>query len=221
MQTKAMRVARALQRWIYPAFCLHCENQLSHPARLLCFECSSLLAWVNEEKRCRFCTAPLKGGHCLTCKERRVFLQPHCSLFSPIGPIGDVWRFFERRREEESAQSWAAFCLLRLRKVKWPVIDVIVPLPDSRTKSWSQNAQCSVLVAKELQKLIGASLQQALVRSLEDHLTLRKRGVDLCDRNVLLIAPEITENRPLIDARRVLKGAFPAAIYSLACMDSR
>ena len=212
---------RAIGSLIYPAFCLHCSEKLASPQLLICPPCATTIEWLHQKTCCVYCGSPLLEKRCLTCCQRKTFLQPHASLFTPFGPIADIWSFFCTRLDDSLAKLWAALITVKLAQLPWPLPDVIVPIPASRVETWRHCDQKSVLIASALGRLFCLPVRSVLARTAEDQIRAKKKSASLCDQKVLLVAAEVVASDQLFKARLCVKALFPKTVYSLAVIDRR
>ncbi|MCB1084718.1 MAG: hypothetical protein KDK60_01300 [Chlamydiia bacterium] len=193
-------VHRALVHFFYPTYCLHCDGNVAAGHHLLCFDCFSLIEWIDPKKRCRDCFGPKEGGKCLTCKKEPQQFGPHRSLFEPIGPLLPLKKELRRAKRGEPFASLIAYTL---SKTDWPLPDVIVPLTDPEVLGRSP----SFLIGEGLEKILKIPCIPASEK--------------IEDKTVLFLVEQITCRETFAEKREEVECYFPEEVYSIALFDER
>lgn len=196
---------RELLRWIYPAYCLHCEvevEELHHP---LCRACLSQIEWVDPTQRCIYCGISLdREGVCERCQTHSVDIQPHTSLFSPFGPILNLHRDF---LQNSRAKLLASFIVVGLNRLCWPDPDCVVPLLLPRSEGFFLKKQAAFLMAKSVAKLFKCPCYLP--------------GESVQEKVVLIVSDRLEDEELLCRRREELKELGAKHVYSLALIDQR
>jgi len=158
-------------------------------------------------------------------------------VFSYGGPAEVLINKFKFQGMQQLADLFASCLLVQIEKVglKWP--DLIVPIPHSPWHSFLRGYHPSELVAKSLANKMKIPFAKALKRSFlsipQRYKTKEQRkflsyqayrlrkGIDLTDRNILLIDDLSTTGSTLACCAEALKEAFPLQISActLAIVD--
>ena len=196
---------KELLRYIYPAQCLHCEvevEKLHHP---LCKACLSQIEWIDPAQSCIKCGVPLdREGVCGRCRTHPVGLQPHISLFSPLGPILNLHRDFLRNSR---ADLLASFVVVGLNRLSWPDFDCVVPLLLPRSEGFFLKKQPSFLIAKSVAKLFKCPCYFP--------------GEKVEEKRVLIVSDRLENEELLCRRKEELKMLGAQCVYSLALIDQR
>ena len=194
---------RSLLKFIYPAECLHCEDEVEGSHQPLCRECLSQVEWA--ERGCLHCGVSLDDGRmCERCSKRPLYLQPHASLFTSLGPLSCLHSAFLQTKRPETL---AAFAMMGLSRHSFPLPDCVVPLLRPRYEGFALKKQSSALLAKGVAKLLGCPT----------YLPCNK----VEGKTVLLLSDWLSDGEWLRLKKQELKQFFPKKIYSIALIDAR
>lgn len=197
------RSLKILLNFLYPAICLHCEDELEKPSQTLCRECLKQIEWL--ERGCIYCSAPIENGRiCEKCSKHPLYLQPHASLFPSLGPISCLHTDFLRTKR---ADTLAAFVILGLSHLSFPMPNCIVPLLQPRCKGFVLKKQSAALLAQRV---------AAFLRCPTYFPSNKVEG-----RVVLFVTDWLDDAKELYSQRRKLNQFFPKQIYSIALIDAR
>lgn len=195
--------AKELLRFVYPAECLHCEEEVDTPNQVLCRACLAQIEWVNTS--CMCCKAPIEEGEqCQRCQKRPIYLRGHTSFFTPQGPILALHKAFCRSGR---AETLAALLVVGFSCLTFPIPDVVTPYLRPRSEGFFLKKQPGVLLARGLAKALNCPFAMP---------SLRLEG-----KSVLWVSDWLTSTESIYESKQHLKQYFPKALYSLALIDAR
>lgn len=220
------------KEFLFPAPCLHCEVMLKDPSHFLCENCVTLLPWIDANSRCSKCFLET-----CACSSLRLPLHRRLAVFSYGGPAEILISKFKFQGLQQLTELFASCLLLQIEKaeLKWP--DLIIPIPHAPWHSLFRGYLASELLAKSLAKKMGVPFTRALRRtlvsipqrcktkeqrkSLSEQTYRLRRGIDLTDRNILLIDDVSTTGTTLARCADALRGCFASQVSActLAIVD--
>ncbi len=209
---------------LYPPLCLHCENTLEENRSLFCSACLELLSPIEPDDRCPICFA--EDMPCKRCIKRPIVIKRSAIACSPLGPARTLASYLDKGNTR-FAPAAAGLMALQFAALDWPLPDLIVPLPPSLWTRCKKGSAISVLLAKEIARLLDrpyasvlraswdrdAFLETAKLR-MRSFLPERKKK-RLTDKRVLLVALELDDSA-LRQAAEVLFEGFVSESYALA-----
>lgn len=226
--------ATALQKFIYPPICLHCEKHLDETTSIFCAECFDKLELIDPLERCPYCFTSdycPERRVCEQCIDRSPVLNRMASSLDYIGPSVSLVRAMKYANQLYLARGAAAFLAAQLSQLDWPFPDVIVPVPMPISRWMQRGYNQSDLIAQQLARLIDRPLCRALRRSSGDfsqaglnrlqRLELNAqsfqltRRVKLEDQCILLVDDVLTTGSTLRCCGEVLLEGCPQSIYGL------
>ncbi len=221
--------------WIFPAFCIHCQEKTSHYRELLCGGCKTLLTFLDPQERCRTCFASLEGRGCPICAHKTSAVKKRAAAFDYMGPMATLVHQLKFAKRFPLAKDFAAFLVVQLDRLNWPLPDLLIPVPQSFTRKLIRGFNQSELIAQEMSCLLQRPCLNLLKRrsgdfsqmgqdraqreALEASAFSWKKFHDLSDKTLLLIDDVMTSGTTLNHCATLLDEASPAAIYALTvCM---
>jgi competence protein ComFC len=160
-------------------------------------------------------------------------LTRSAAAFDYFGPAATLVQQLKFARRVFLAKEIAAFLVIQLFRLGWPLPDLLVPVPQSWIRRLSRGFNQSQLIAQEMGALLnrpsvdllkrrsGDFAQVGLDRQQREALSAQafswKRAFDLSDQTVLLIDDVMTTGRTLGCSAEILQESFPKAIYGLTC----
>lgn len=218
----------------FPTKCLYCEESLPPNDLVLCSSCASLLELIDVSERCSTCFNPLPEPHRLICQ--RCLLYP--SHYFKIGAAFNYEHLASALVKQLKygdhpalSKGMAAYLVVQLHRLKWPLPDAIVPVPMSFTRRFDRGYNQSLLLAEELGKMLNRPIWEALKRrsgdfsqaalSLEQRRKLEGQSFKLRQNpsiqgKVLLVVDDVmTTGSTLERCAEVLSEGSPATLYAL------
>ncbi len=205
---------RKLKRFVFPSLCLQCKEETED--QLLCSGCLTLLDFLPSKE---------KAHHLET-----------MSVFERRGPASDLIKHFRNRYCPGLAKSLAALMVVQWDHLKWPLPDLIVPVPQSLAHRFLRGYNPSLLLGREIGGLLSRPVKQLLVRRLGDFsqegLAIEQRRLmnkrafkwkkldDLSGKTILLIDDFHVTGTTLKRCAEVLREGFPKKIYALTFCSS-
>lgn len=130
--------------FIFPPLCLSCKSRCK--TKFLCPDCWELCRLPDPAGQCRHCFGELdeRGNLCSRCREKKDLPAPRAFVFDPESPAHLLGY--------EPPEALAGFAYLQWIQLEWPLMDGIVPMPDSSSRS----------IGNALSQLMGVPLLSAL-----------------------------------------------------------
>ena len=152
---------------LYPRRCALCDSILSAKEPFICRTCSGKVKFIRG-RTCAQCGVVLKSRFETLCPEcvdsRRLFNE----AFAPFAYAGEIRTSIARFKYQGRAE-YAAFyaaCIFEYGQYKiraWEA-QAIVPVPVHRKRLVKRGYNQSLLIAKELSKLIGVPVNEKLLK---------------------------------------------------------
>ncbi len=228
------RVLDPFLDFIFPKLCFHCSEKMASENFLLCSSCFTFLELIDPLSSCPRCfsSAYDRGtSFCSVCHNKSSFLTAMASALDYEGPAETLIKKFKYHDRPYLAESLASFMVMQLFELKWPLPDCIIPVPISQVRLICRGYNQSLLLAKEIGRLLNKPVIEALGRksgdfsqaSLGYHQRLKmegdslflKRNMDLQDKKVLLIDDVLTTGTTLRRCAEVLIESCPHHIYGM------
>ncbi|MCH9625526.1 MAG: hypothetical protein S4CHLAM123_07020 [Chlamydiales bacterium] len=219
--------------FIFPPLCLHCGIDLKSQKRLFCDHCSSDFQLLHVQNRCPYCFSEQQSASpCSECIEHKKWQVRMGSALEYTGAVKTLVKQLKKGDMPYLAKTGAAFLLLQLTALKWPLPDVIVPVP---ARGLFQQRNHASLLASHLAKALqvesqplvkrrAGDLSQAKLSKVQREQLLAqnfylKKNTVLDHQTVLLVDDVFTTGTTLRHSASALWTAFPKKIYalSLAC----
>jgi predicted amidophosphoribosyltransferase len=166
----------------------------------LCAGCKEQLILLKAENRCLKCFAEGQNTICLPCRKISHGHRQVAACFERVGPAVSLFREFGEHRRLFLEKDLAAFMVLQLQQMGWPMPTCVgfVPLPFERrfVRGFDPN--------RRLAHVLGKWLSLPVKESVADEV-------------VLLIEGQIFD---LLRYSKTLREQGPTAIYGLAFLES-
>lgn len=245
------RLRSHLLNLFFPRCCVHCGCVPGSCARrssghFLCSDCRGLLVFSPREL-CSSCGSPgLEVGpdgagaeqgpiECRRCGERRRRGAPSrldgvswCWAYAP--PISTAITAMKFRGLDYLADWMAGAAVDHLRD-RWPVLDVLVPVPLHWSRRWARGYDQADLVAAGLSKRLGMPKKRWLYRrrrtsaqsrlsEVERHSNLAsafrvRRGAPVHGQRILLVDDVVTTGATLEAAAEALWAAGAESVHAI------
>ena len=227
------RLGRSFLHLVYPSHCLHCRTFLSPEPIVLCSHCSSSLELLDPEERCPVCFHVFdgEGKLCQLCVRYPSLYTGVGSCFSYEGAAATLVRQLKYYNQTYLSRGMGAFLVTQWERLRWPIPDVIVPVPISFLRWVERKYNQSELLAQEVGRFLHCPMQNALRRKSGDYqqasLSLEQRrqmrddrfslrpSVSLKDKVVLVIDDVVTSGYTLHRCAQAIQEQEPSAIYAL------
>ena len=213
---------------IFPPLCLSCGEKVQKQE--LCPQCLEQLQLIDPQARCVVCFADLDGRSrkCETCAIKGF----RCAAaFDYFGPASALIRELKYRGRVGLAASMASYMALQFFRLEWPQPDLIVPVPLSFAHYLTRGYNQSLLLSRELGKLLNCPVVDLLKRSSESfsqsgldkehRLQLSaeafswNKPLDCTDKTLLLIDDVTTTKTTLSHCITRLQEGFPRRLFAL------
>lgn len=223
-------LVQSLTWLVYPPSCLHCDEPLSDPMRVMCDGCSNLLDLLDPSTRCYHCFGLAPENECEECISKPVPWHGVAAVFEYIGPAASLVKTLKYRNQPFLAKAAAAFLAAQITRLHWPLPQVIVPVPMPWLRKMTRGYNQAELIANELAIFLQRPVVQALKRtvgafsqaglSVEQRQRLPAAHFELCDvsvygRTILLIDDVMTTGSTLQACAEALLAAEPSRLYAL------
>jgi len=182
---------------IFPPLCEVCKERCH--TRFFCADCWNICALVDPLHRCRHCFQEIEEGTlCRICQRDPWLPFPFAYVFESSA---QAYRLCREGKEHPDAMT--AFMVVQWEKLRWPIPDVVVPLPGARC------------FAKSFSSWLETSYAPVLSRCLDqwdcDVEALQE------DQTLLLLGEKVSRSM-LQGAIEALSEAFPKKIYVLSLL---
>lgn len=188
-EEKKPRVIRSFIDFIFPPYCLACQERCS--TKYLCPACWSACQLPDPIGRCRHCFEDLdrRGDLCSQCRKAAHLSAVRATVFdreSPAPLLG-----------VEASYAMAGFAVLQWTQLEWPLPDAIIPMSE----------------ATALAKAFANILERPFIRALKPCYEYRENCLEE-DLNLFLIdiSSPIEQVQKAVQA---LSSSFPKRIYLL------
>lgn len=219
--------------FIYPKHCLHCGLKILPSSSLLCEGCSTLLTFLNPERRCPTCffISNSQGHTCRRCRDDSSFYYRKAAAFEYAGPAASLIKKLKYENEPYLVKYAGAFLAMQWERLAWPVPDAIVPVPLPFNRKIVRGYNQTELLAKELGKILQVPVWNILGRksgefsqaalNLEQRKLVKKesfflkKGYSLTDKTLLVIDDVMTTGSTLKKCSEVLIEGCPSQLFAL------
>lgn len=218
--------------FFYPSYCLACRQAIEPNSLVLCKMCAAALAWIDPQERCMRCFSHKKQQrHCLACQ---AFPNPFCRIgaaFEYTEPIISLMKHFKYGNKPYLAKALGAALVLQMERLKWPLPEIIIPVPLSFPRKWERGYNQSTLLAQEMSKLLKIPIYEILKRKiggvsqkqlpltqrlmLQKEIFYLKSTEPLKDKKVLIVDDVLTSGATLRCCGEILCEGYPASLYGI------
>lgn len=196
---------------IFPPICVHCRAQTSHRKYPLCAHCVTLIELADRNDRCPSCFQTLRRNHrCDRNLERG-------AVFDSLSPASSLLYYFEKKHCFGLAPSLAAFMVLQLVQLQWPLPDIVIPIPTPFFRMLGTHYKPNQLLAENIATICNAKMVDCLKCGF-DHGVYWKQAntITIADRHVLMVAGSTIEEKTLLRAAKCLREGFPKTLKFLS-----
>lgn len=218
---------------VYPPECLHCSEALFEEP-FLCKNCLELLEFIDISLHCPKCFS-LKYSklkhRCDNCFSKKSYLTEIAATFDYRGPIATLIKKFKYENKPYLAEGLVGYMAVQLIDLKWPIPDLIVPVPQSLSHFFMRGYNQAELLAESLSLILNCPVQKALTRTSDDYsqaglnyeqrlnfsgnsISLKKNQ-QLQDKNILLVDDVLTTGMTLQRCAESLLEGCPNSIYAI------
>lgn len=219
---------------VYPPICLHCRDTLLQDRELLCETCFDLLELIDVKLHCpacfsiQYCT---KKMHCVKCASKKSSLTYIAAAFEYKGAPSTFVKEFKYGNKPYLSQGLGSFMTAQFIQLKWPIPDLIVPVPQSFSRWLTRGYNQAELLSDSIGQLIERPVVKALIRKSDDfsqaglslcqRLKLNgksiylKKNQNLQDKVILLVDDVLTTGTTLQICAEALLEDYPNSIYAL------
>jgi predicted amidophosphoribosyltransferase len=197
----------------FPPICVHCEGGVEGKG-LLCIDCMQNLTLLSAEGRCSTCFDEVEI--CGMCRGKSYPFRKAAAVFEYFGPAFSLLQLLKKGSLPSLAKDFAAFMVVQLFQLGWPLPDQLVPMPQSFAKTLQNGYNLSELIAKEMAKLLQCPCDCLLKRKNIDLSFSWKKRRDLANKTILLIDEQIDTKDNLCPGATILQEGAPRSIYVLA-----
>lgn len=204
----------SLSALIYPPLCLHCEETLSIECKIFCTACFRQLEYINPKERCLTCfTSEIENTKriCTSCLRKPSLFDRVLSPFDLIGPAETLFKNLHRGFLREVAGSLMAKYLLDL---KFPLPDLIIPLPQTFFERLNEGHSTSLYLAKQLSKILNRPYKSSFNFS-PFIFKLNHERETIENKRVLLIGDLFYEGGEMQRYAQLLIEENPQSLYGL------
>ena len=160
------RIRKGLLHTVYPAKCFHCSSSLPSNPPYLCQTCASHLDLIQPHGRCPFCFQFLEEGH-IHCSKCHKTSNPYFRIGAALdytGPVTTLVKHLKYYGKPYLAKGMAAFMFAQFDIFKWPMPDVLIPVPQSWMHRLERGYNQSTLLAEEMGRFLNCPVLHALKR---------------------------------------------------------
>lgn len=162
MRRFSKSLARMIQKICYPSICLHCHKLCDGKKRIFCTECFYLINVLEQEERCLTCFSPSHNPYCLACMH-----QPHIKQAYVSEAEGPIHTLLKKVLSQQYYRIPAIAALIAHQYIKldFPLPNYIVPTDSKHRKS-------SILLAKEVSKILQVPHRRFFLKKLQNNHVL-------------------------------------------------
>lgn len=218
----------------FPPLCLDCQGPLRKTERHFCANCQALLELIDIESRCPKCFSSdycAQRRLCVGCSRKSFPFVQLGAAFEHIGPAATLVQKMKYSGQPYLAKSAAAFLAIQFFALKWPMPDLIVPVPVSLVRLFQRGYNQSYELGLGLSEYLNCPVQNILKRqssgysqaglahehriALKPSLFSLKKNAHIQDQIILLVDDVTTTGTTLFCCAETLLEQCPKAIYAL------
>ena len=219
---------------VYPPICLHCKDTLLQDRELLCKTCFELLELIDIKLHCPICFSIqycAKKMHCIQCAKKKSSLTSIAAAFEYKGAPSTLVKEFKYGNKPFLSQGLGSFMTAQFIELKWPIPDLIIPVPQSLSHWLTRGYNQAELLSDSMGLIIERPVVKALTRKSDDfsqaglalsqRLKLNgnsislKKNQNLKDKIILLVDDVLTTGMTLQKCAEALLEDYPNCIYAL------
>lgn len=219
---------------LFPPICLHCCSYLYDRHALLCDTCLITLDLIDPTERCPFCfSADYSKGQqlCSDCSSKPATVQGSASAFDYYGVAAGMIKQLKYGNQPYLARGCGAYMVAQFLQLKWPMPDLIVPVPISLSRLWQRGYNQSHLLAETVSTLLDRPLHPFLKRKSGDYSqaglsqpqrlnlegsTIYLQSTEKLENQVVLLIDDVlTTGSTVCRCAEALLEASPKAVYVL------
>jgi len=199
---------------LFPPICLHCYEEASVKHPQLCSSCLKYLVPIDPQERCPICFWP----NCSGCEGVKYHFDEVASAFENYGPPLSLLRHVQSHKKSYMARLLASFILVQWEKLRWPIPDYIVPVPNNPILTSFSIKEITHYVGYMLHLPIRRLIRKNLIQENEPYKVTKRPSIT--DKTLLLIQDKMSHPRDLEYLSKPLLAQTPKAIYLLAFVDN-
>lgn len=158
MRSFLKNLGSAIQKICYPSICLYCHKICENKRYIFCAECFYLIDILEQEERCRTCFSPSTESYCLSCRHQSNIKQAY--VCEQEGPVPALLKSI-LNHQHYRVPAVAALIAYQYIRLDFPLPDYIVPI-------YSTHKKLSILLAKEVGKILQAPCKQFFLEKLQN-----------------------------------------------------
>lgn len=200
-----LRALKQIKSLIFPPLCFHCQGGIEDHRHLLCSSCFDLITLIDPKERCPICFARIHvhNKRCHSCPSQVLKYAAACENQGPIASLLNQLKYHKRFAIAGGLAPWLT---MQWAALKWPLPDLIIPMPQTLSHRLQRGYSSAELLAQEVSKHLQVPKQSFHFKN--------KRF--LVDKTILLLADEMVTGASLRSAAERLKECAPRQIYGLA-----
>jgi ComF family protein len=234
-------LAESILSMIYPPLCIHCDASVSKINHVFCQACAYSLELIDAKQRCQSCFWDPPASSSLLCEKCIVkdrLFHSIAAAFDYEGPAATLIKKLKQGGQPHLSKGAGAFLVAQWGALKWPVPDVIIPVPQKFSHWLHRGYNQSHLLANVIGQLLSRPVkpvlrcidvgvsQTGLTKEQRMHLPQKKMRVrkvkfDLSDKIILLVDDVMTTGATLRACAQALLEECPSSLYGLAFCRSR
>lgn len=209
---------------------MHCQQKTTDHS--LCPECVELLQPIDPSERCKGCFQECNQRLCKDCLAQERVFDRTASVFDYLGPGPSLVKRMKYGNQPWLASSIAAWMVYYHTEVlRWPLPDLIVPVPMAWNKKFVRGFNHSQLIAVKLGEFLQVPVTDVLKRhsgdysqaglkkeqrqNLSNQSFFVKKPESLYDKRLLLIDDVMTTGTTLRCCGETLLEGCPESIDAL------
>ena len=193
---------------IFPPVCIHCEEETEHRKYPLCRHCLTLLELIRPEHRCPICFQVLKIHH--SCD----YSIQKSMTFDILSPAATLLYYLKKKHCLGLAPSLAGFMVLQLIQLRWPLPEVVIPLPQAFSQWMGKQDAPNTLLAQALALICHAKMSDGLRFRLDK--TCYWKAEEIADKHVLFIDDGSVGQKHLRRSIACIRQGFPKTLKLLS-----
>lgn len=200
MKKRLLSLASSFFYLIYPSTCIHCSVLLGNDFSVLCESCLHLMDLIDPAMRCSFCFSEYQND-CLECKHTPSLFAGIATAFDYVGPAATLIKKLKYGNQPYLAEGCSGFLAAQFLRLEWPMPDVIIPVPISRTRQWTRGYNQSLLLSQGLSKILNIPVQDSIKRKSGDFSQAglsRKQRLELDGKNFILKSNQNIKNKTIL-----------------------